>query len=114
MMAILEKFNFKNIDPLSVERFHLQAEATKIAYEQREDNIGDPKFNNFDYKKLLDPQHINSLTKLISMDKIYKPKNHSITAHPNTIYLTVTDKDQNAVSFINSMLFCIWKWYYFN
>jgi len=105
MMAILEKFNFKNINPLSVERFHLQAEATKIAYEQREDNIGDPNFNNFQYKKLLDPEHINKLANLISMDKIYKPKNHTITAHPNTIYLTVVDKDQNAVSFINSICF---------
>ena len=57
-MAILEKFNFENINPLSVERFHLQAEATKIAYEQRENNIGDPNFNKFDYKKLLDPQII--------------------------------------------------------
>lgn len=105
MMAILEKFNFDKIDPLSAQRFHLQAEATKIAYEQREDIIGDPQYNNFDYKKLLDPEHINSLTKLISIDKIYKPKNHSITAHPNTIYLTVTDKNQNTVSFINSICF---------
>ena len=105
MMAILEKFNFENINPLSVERFHLQAEATKIAYEQREENIGDPNFNNFDYKKLLDPQHINNLANMIAMDKIYKPKNHTITAHPNTIYLTVVDKDQNTVSFINSICF---------
>ena len=105
MMAILEKFNLKDINPLSIERFHLQAEATKIAYEQREGNIGDPNFNNFDYKKLLDPQHINSLANKISMEKIYKPKNSIITAHPNTVYLTVVDKNQNAVSFINSICF---------
>ena len=105
MMAILEKFNFKNIDPLSSERFHLQAEATKISYEQREMNIGDPNFNDFDYKKLLDPQYIDILANKISMDKVYKPKNDTITAHPNTIYLTVVDKDQNAVSFINSICF---------
>ena len=105
MMAILEKFNIEKINPLSAERFHLQAEATKIAYEQREDNIGDPDFNNFDYKKLLEPKHINFLANKISMDKIYIPKNHTITAHPNTIYLTVIDKDQNAVSFINSICF---------
>ena len=105
MMAILEKFNFKDINPLSVERLHLQAEATKIAYEQREDNIGDPNFHNFDYKKLLDPKNIDILANMISMDKIYKPKNHTITANPNTIYLTIVDKDQNAVSFINSICF---------
>ena len=105
MMAILEKFNFKDINPLSVERFHLQAEATKIAYEQREINIGDPNFNTFNYKKLIDPENINNLAAKILMDKIYEPKDHSITAHPNTIYLTVVDKDQNVVSFINSVCF---------
>ena len=105
MMAILEKFNFKNINPLSTERFHLQAEATKIAYEQREEYIGDPNFNNFNFKKLLESENINFLSNKISMDKIYKPKNHSITAHPSTIYLTVVDKDQNVVSFINSICF---------
>ena len=105
MMAILEKFNFKDINPLSVERFHLQAEATKIAFEQREGNIGDPKFNKFDYENLIDSDHINNLVSKISMDKIYQPINSSITAHPDTIYITVVDKDQNAVSFINSCCF---------
>ena len=105
MMAILEKFDFKNINPLSVERFHLQAEATKIAYEQREDNIGDPKFVKFDFEKLINSDHIDNLVCKISMDKIYEPKNHSITAHPDTIYISVVDKDQNTVSFINSCCF---------
>jgi gamma-glutamyltranspeptidase/glutathione hydrolase len=105
MMAILEKFNFKNIDPLSSERFHLQAEATKIAYEQREEYLGDPNFNDYNYHRLIEPDNIDKLVKKISSTKIYKPKNPTITAHPNTIYLTVVDKDQNAVSFINSICF---------
>lgn len=105
MMAILEKFDFQNINPLSAERFYLQSEVSKIAYEQREDNIGDPKFTNFDYEKLINSENINILASKISRDKIYKPKNHSITAHPDTIYITIVDKDQNAVSFINSCCF---------
>ena len=105
MMAILEKFDFQNINPLSVERFHLQAEISKIAYEQREENIGDPRFYKFDYNKLFESKYINNLASKISMNKIYKPKNHSVTAHPDTIYITVVDRDQNAVSFINSCCF---------
>jgi gamma-glutamyltranspeptidase/glutathione hydrolase len=54
---------------------------------------------------LIKPQNINDLAAKISMEKIYQPKNHTITAHPNTIYLTVVDKDQNVVSFINSICF---------
>ena len=51
MMGLLEKFDFSKIDPLSSDRFHLQAEATKIAYEIRENYIGDPKFNDFNFRK---------------------------------------------------------------
>ena len=105
MMAILEKFNFQNIDPLSIERFHLQAEVSKIAYELREANIGDPNYIDFNYKKLIEKENIDKLTDLISMNAVYKPKNHTITSHPNTIYLTIADKDQNTVSFINSICF---------
>ena len=105
MMAMLEKFEFKNINPLSVERFHLQAEISKIAYEQREANIGDPEFNNFNYNELINSNYINKLVSKISMNKVYKPKNSSITAHPDTVYISIVDKDQNAVSFINSCCF---------
>ena len=105
MMAILEKFKFENINPLSSERFHLQAEATKVAYEEREVNIGDPRFINFDYKKLIKSNHINNLISKISLNEIYQPKDYSVTAHPDTIYITVVDNDQNAVSFINSCCF---------
>ncbi len=105
MMAILERINFNDIKPLSYERFHLQAEASKIAYEERELNIGDPDFVNFNYDSLLNSDYINKLISKISMDKVYIPKNFSITSHPETVYLTVVDKDLNAVSFINSICF---------
>ena len=105
MMGLLEKFDFTKINPLSADRFHLQAEITKIVYEIRESNIGDPKFNDFDFHQLIKPEFINKLKSTISMDKIYKPKNSTITAHPETVYLAVVDKNQNAVSFINSVCF---------
>ncbi|SVD95649.1 uncharacterized protein METZ01_LOCUS448503, partial [marine metagenome] len=70
MMGLLEKFDFTKIIPLSADRFHLQAEATKIAFEQREDNIGDPKFNDFDFHQLIQAEYINELASKISMDKI--------------------------------------------
>ena len=105
MMAILENFNFKKIDPMSYERFHLQSEATKLAYEVREKTIGDPKFSDIDIYDLINKKFINNLCSKISMSKCYSPKNFSITAHPETIYLTVVDKDLNAVSFINSICF---------
>ena len=105
IMALLEKFDTKNINPMGADRFHLQAEATKIAYEQRELLIGDPKFNDFNFKNLIEPEYINNLAKKISLNSCYKPLDNSITSHPETIYLSVVDKDENAVSFINSICF---------
>ena len=105
MMAILEKFDFKNIEPMSSERFHLQAEATKLAYEAREKTVGDPFFNNFEISRLISENFIQDLVSKISLGNIYKPIDTSITAHPETIYLTVVDKDLNVVSLINSICF---------
>ena len=105
MMAILEKFDFKNIDPMSAERFHLQAEATKLAFEAREKTIGDPNFNSFNFENLISEKFIKELVSKIDLNKCYNISNFSITAHPETIYLTVVDKDLNSVSLINSICF---------
>ncbi len=105
MMSILERFDFSKMNPMSADRFHLQAEATKIAYEIKENLIGDPNFNDLDIDTLLEKNFISELVNKISMDKSYTLKNFSITAHPETIYLTVVDRDLNTVSIINSICF---------
>ena len=105
MMAILERFDFRKMNPMSADRFHLQAEATKIAYEIKESSIGDPNFNDLDIESLLKKDFITNLVNKISMNKSYTLKNFSITAHPETIYLTVVDRDLNTVSIINSICF---------
>ena len=42
MLNILSRFDLTKFAPLSVERFHLEAEAARIAYMMREQYIGDP------------------------------------------------------------------------
>ena len=105
MMGILEQFNFSNIDPISVERLHLQAEATKIAFEEREKYIGDPNFNDFNCNELINSEYLKNLNSKISFKKIHMPTKEMFTSHPETVYITVVDKFQNAVSFINSICY---------
>ena len=42
MLNILSRFDLTKFPALSVERFHLEAEAARIAYMMREQHIGDP------------------------------------------------------------------------
>ena len=42
MLNILSRFDLTKFAPLSIERFHLEAEAARIAYMMREQHIGDP------------------------------------------------------------------------
>ena len=53
MMKIIEKLNIEKYQSISFERFHLEAEVTKQAYKLREDNIGDPKFNDINLDLML-------------------------------------------------------------
>ncbi|MDC0057816.1 gamma-glutamyltransferase family protein [Pelagibacteraceae bacterium] len=103
MMKLLEKFNWKNIHYLDAQRFHIQAEVTKICFELKETMLGDPNFVNFNFESLIDENSINKMFNKISFKKVYDSKSAYVTSHPETVYLTVVDKDLNAVSFINSI-----------
>ena len=103
MMAMNEKLNVSQYDPSSFERYHLQAEITKVCYEIKETILGDPNYNNINVEEIINESFIENLCKKIDLKKVYVSKKAFVTSNPETIYLTVVDKDLNAVSFINSI-----------
>ncbi len=103
MMAVSEKLNTNIYKASSFERYHIQSEITKICYEFKETKLGDPKFININIDKILNNNFINELISKINLNKVYDSKNSFVTSNPETVYLTVVDKDLNAVSFINSI-----------
>jgi len=105
MMKILEKLNIDKYSENSLERFHLEAEVTKLAYKIREDNVADPNFVNVDIKKILSDEILNDVLNKISINKCFDVGNLNIPSHPETVYLTVVDKDLNAISIINSVCY---------
>ena len=91
--------------PLSVERCHQQIEAGKLAYAERDRHIADPDFARVPVRRLLSAAHAKALAARIDPARAMAAAPPALAAHPDTTYLTVVDKDRNAVSFINSIYY---------
>ncbi len=103
MMAMNEKLKVDSYNSSSFERYHIQAEITKVCYEFKETKLGDPNYSNINIDDILSKTFIEDLCSKINIKDIYRSKKAFVTSNPETVYLTVVDKDLNAVSFINSI-----------
>ena len=103
MLNILSRFDLTKFAPLSVERFHLEAEAARIAYMMREQYIGDPAQVHVDVAGILAKEFAEEHIKKIRMDRLLDLPNVAPPMNPSTVYITVVDKDRNVCSFINSI-----------
>ena len=103
MLNIIADMGLDKLDPLSPERLHLFIEAGRLAYGEREALIGDPDQVDVPVDMLLSADHAAKLRKKIDPGKATAGLPPEDIPHSDTVYLTVVDKDRNAVSFINSL-----------
>jgi gamma-glutamyltranspeptidase/glutathione hydrolase len=103
MLNILSNFDLTKYPPMSIERFHLEAEAARIAYLMREQDIGDPTYVDIDIERILSRQFAAAYARKIRMDALIELPKVSPPINPSTVYITVVDKDRNVCSFINSI-----------
>jgi gamma-glutamyltranspeptidase / glutathione hydrolase len=103
MLNILSRFDLTKFPAMSVERFHLEAEAARIAYMMREQHIGDPAQVNVDVARILTEEFAEEYGGKIRMDRLLDLPKVSPPMNPSTVYITVVDKDRNVCSFINSI-----------
>jgi gamma-glutamyltranspeptidase/glutathione hydrolase len=103
MLNILSRFDLTKFASLSIERFHLEAEAARIAYMMREQHIGDPAHVNVDVARILTEEFAEEYGSKIRMDRLLDLPSVSPPMNPSTVYITVVDKDRNVCSFINSI-----------
>jgi gamma-glutamyltranspeptidase/glutathione hydrolase len=103
MLNILSRFDLTKFAGLSVERFHLEAEAARVAYMMREQHIGDPAHVNVAVTRILTPEFAEEYGSKIRMDRMLDLPSVTPPMNPSTIYITVVDKDRNVCSFINSI-----------
>jgi gamma-glutamyltranspeptidase/glutathione hydrolase len=102
MLNILGGFELGKLDPLSAERLHLEIEAGRLAYRDRNALIGDPKHVNVPVKELLSADYATRLRGLIDGNKAITNLPPPLMQNSDTVYLCVVDRDRNAVSMINS------------
>jgi gamma-glutamyltranspeptidase / glutathione hydrolase len=90
--------------PTSAERLHLEIEAARQAYALRDALIGDPAHSPMPVPWLLSEELAGSLRARIDPARAsdIEPA-YPTYPHTDTVYISVVDKDRNAVSFINSL-----------
>ncbi|HEX5079480.1 MAG TPA: gamma-glutamyltransferase [Geminicoccaceae bacterium] len=104
MLNILEGFELGALDPNGPERFHLEAEATRLARRDRDACLADPAHADVPVAQLLDKRYAAQLRALIDPDRALPALPPPLeVAHADTVYLTVVDRERNVVSFINSL-----------
>src|ERR1700716_1039289 len=103
MLNVLSHFDLTKYPSMSIERFHLEAEAARVAYLMREQDIGDPAYVDIDIKRILSKEFAAGYAKKIRMDALLELPKVSPPINPSTVYITVIDKDRNVCSFINSV-----------
>ncbi|MQQ08119.1 gamma-glutamyltransferase [Epibacterium sp. SM1979] len=103
LLNILKHFDIAAMDPWGAERVHIEAEASKLAYDARDRFIADP-----DHTSRLD--HMLALETAAKLAALIDPKSTiplpataSEAVHKDTVYITVVDKDRMVVSLIYSI-----------
>jgi len=103
LLNILKHFDLAGMDPFGAERAHVEAEATKLAYDARNRFIADPDHTSR-LAHMLAPETAAKLAALIDPTRAMAaaaPLTEAV--HRDTIYITVVDRDRMAVSLIYSI-----------
>ncbi len=105
LLKILQNFDLAALDPFGAPRAHLEAEASKLAYDARNRFLADPA--------QMDPARLASFTSEVTAARLAAlidparamPAAAPLTEaiHRDTVYITVVDRDRMAVSLIYSV-----------
>lgn len=104
ILNILERFPLAGMAPDAAPRLHLLAEATRLAYRDRDAVLADPAQADVPVARLLDKGYASRLAEGIDPERARAGLPPPLLEpHPDTVYLTVVDRDLNAISLINSV-----------
>lgn len=100
--AILERFDLGKLDPGGAERVHIEAEATRLAYEARDRLLADAA-HDAGSMALLDEKSVDALAARIDPRRVCTSRARPVAAiHRDTVHICVVDQDRIAISLIYS------------
>ena len=102
ILNIMEGYDVASMGFYSPEYIHHFVEAKKLAFEDRAHYYADMDFSPVPVQKLISKEYAAERRNLINPDRAARRYEPGIPEQPNTIYLTVADKDGNMVSLIQS------------
>ena len=103
MLNIIEQFDVRELGFQSAASIHVQAEAKRLAYEDRARYYADPHFAKIPIEWLNSKEYAKQRAKLIKKDQILTPiYPGQAPSHGDTTYFTVADSDGMMVSQIQS------------
>lgn len=104
MLNMLESFDLKNMGHNSAAYLHTLIEIKKIVYEDRARFYADPRFADLPIQELISKDYAAKRKPLFNREQASRslPSGDKILEDGDTVYLTVVDRDFNAVSFIQS------------
>lgn len=97
-LNILKEFEFTQKD--SVDTYHKQLEAIKIAFADALHYVTDPNAMQLDFHRLLDPAY--GAARAGEIGEQAKVYTHAIPPRSGTVYLCCADREGNMVSYIQS------------
>ncbi|MEM8789053.1 MAG: gamma-glutamyltransferase family protein [Pseudomonadota bacterium] len=102
LMGILERFDLSALDPTGADKFHLEVEAARLAYAERDATLADPTAMQEPADAFLEAARLDRLASQIDPARA-GGRAPAARVDTDTVYLTVVDEDGRAVSFINSL-----------
>jgi gamma-glutamyltranspeptidase/glutathione hydrolase len=104
ILSILSHFDIRRLGEGTVDYYHLQVEATKLAFADRDRWVTDPTFARIPLDRLLSPRYAQDRAKLINMNRAgtrYEPG----LMRGDTVYISTVDAEGNGVSMLQSIYF---------
>ena len=118
MLAMLEPHDLKSLGPQSPTAIHLMAQASALAYADRDSYLADPDFAPSPVRGLLDPGYLRDRGREIAPDARFAPAKPGVPPEragqapppagvtleiPATTHLSIIDREGNAVAFTTTI-----------